>query len=271
MAKPLKSRSKRRSNAPILSVQLAGGLKKLVILSAPYAVSLVLTGLLFGSVVAYAVNSPVFQLEEVKILNYGTLTKAQAFAFCELQKGENLITLDLVNVQQLIKRKHPEFKEVRVQRVLPNTIEVLLKRRTPVAQIALVSRYMQVDKDLTVLPGSSPVPFKYLTIIQGLPVPSEGLAVGMNLNNGVAKKVFMLSDAIHRSGVIAGHTLSKIDASDARNISFYVDNDIEIRVGDSRFNEKMKLLAETLKSAPLDAAKIRYIDLRFDDIVVGPR
>ena len=46
-------------------------------------------------------------------MNVGSLTQAQAFDFCELKPGENLIGIDLVNVQQVIKRKHPEFKEVK--------------------------------------------------------------------------------------------------------------------------------------------------------------
>ena len=49
---------------------------------------------------------------ELAILAF-ELQAAQAFDFCELRKGESLINLDLVAVQEVIKRKHPEYKEVR--------------------------------------------------------------------------------------------------------------------------------------------------------------
>lgn len=261
---------KRKTSNSKLSIQLIAKTKKLLISSSPYLISLALLGLFFGCVFAYALNSPAFQLEEVKILNIGTMTPEQSFKFCELNKGENLITLDLVNVQQVIKRGHPEFKEVLVRRVLPNRIEVMLKRRTPVAQVSY-SRYVQVDKDLVILPGSRTLPFKNLTIIEGVPVPAEGLYVGVSIKDANAKKALKLADLIKGSNVLRKHTLTKIDIGDPRNIALVVDTDIEIRIGSSHLIERFKILDQTLKTIELDRSKIRYIDLRFDDVVIGPR
>ena len=144
MARPFKNKFTRKSAGSPLSFKFFGGLRKFFFISLPYLFSLLIAGGLFGTVLAYAMNSPVFQLQEVKILNNGTMTPEQSFKFCELQKGENLITLDIINVQQVIKRSHPEFKEVVVHRVLPNRVEVALKRRTPAAQVKY-SRYIQID------------------------------------------------------------------------------------------------------------------------------
>ena len=270
MVKPIKTKPKKKSAGSALSLKFLGGVRSLIISFLPYILSLALVGVLFGGVVAYAVNSPTFQLEEVVVLNIGTLTPDQSFAFCELRKGESLISLDLVNVQQVIKRKHPEFKEVRVRRVLPNRIEVLLKRRTPVAQIAF-SRYVQVDKDLVILPGSNVTPFKNLTVIEGTPLPREGLYVGVSVSDAATKKAIKLADIIKRSNILRKHTLTRVDIGDPKNISFIVDADIEIKIGNNHFIERLKILDQTLKSVELDRSKIRYIDLRFDDVVIGPR
>jgi cell division septal protein FtsQ len=267
--RPLRSKVKRKGG-PGFSAKLMGALKRFTLLSLPYVLSLTLVGVLLGSVVAYAVNSPTFQLSQVKILNLGTMTQDQAFAFCELKRGENLVTLDLVNVQQMVKKKHPEFKEVRVQRVLPNRIEVYLKRRTPIAQVSF-SKYVQVDKDLILLPGSSETPFKNLTIIEGAPAPKYGVMVGATLNDSATVKALKLSEIIKRSNVLKTHALTKIDIRDPKNISFFVDGDIEIKIGNSHYIERLKILNQTLKTVELDPAKIRYIDLRFDDIIIGPR
>ncbi len=245
-------------------------MRRVTLRSLPYALSLTMLGMLFGAVVAFAVNSPTFELQSVKILNMGTLTSEQAFKFSELQPGENLIHLDLVNVQQVIKRNHPEFKEVRVRRVLPNHVEILLKRRTPVAQAAF-SRYVQVDKDLVVLPGSSTTPFRNLMVIQGSPLPKPGLFVGSTLSDPATQKALWLMEVIKRSGILKKHTLTKMDIGDPKNFSLIVDGNVEIKIGNSHFIERLKILDQTLKTLDLDAAKIRYIDLRFDDVVVGPR
>ncbi len=270
MVKPVKSRSKRRSLNSTISVKLIAAARSLFFLSFPYLLSLALVGVLFGAVIAYAVNSPTFALEEVKILNSGGMTPKQSFEFCELKKGENVITLDLVNVQEVIKRKHPEFKEVRVRRVLPNRVEVVVRRRTPVAQAAF-SKYIQIDKDLVILPGSSPVPFKNLTVIQGAPLPKAGLFVGVALSDPDTKKAVRLAEIVKRSNILKGHLLTKVDMSDVKNISLIVDDTIEIKIGNNHFMERLKILDQTLRTVDLDRSKIRYIDLRFDDVVIGPR
>ncbi len=270
MVKPIKTKTKRKASGSGFSVKLSGWLKSLFLSFLPYILSIALVAVLFGAIIVYAISSPTFRLEEVKVLNIGTLTSEQSFAFCELQKGENLITLDLVGVQQVIKRKHPEFKEVRVRRVLPNRIEVVLKRRTPVAQIAF-SRYVQIDKDLVILPGSSVTPFKNLTIVEGAPIPREGLYVGVGVVDAATKKAIKLADIIKRSNILRKHVLTKVDIADPNNISFIVDSDIEIKIGNNHFIERLKILDQTLKTVELDRAKIRYIDLRFDDVVIGPR
>ena len=269
MVKPVKSRKKQNFGSP-LWVQWLGAARSLLLHSLPYLLSLVAVGALFGVVVVCAVHSPTFRLREVRVLNIGTMTPEQSFKFCELNPGENLITLDLVNVQEVIKRKHPEFKEVYVRRVLPNRVEVLLKRRTPVAQVSF-SRFVQIDKDMVLLPGSSTTPFKNLTLIEGAPLPSEGLFVGVTLQDPNTKKALKLADIIKRSNILRSHALTKVDIADPKNISFTVDSDIEIKIGNSHFIERLKILDQTLKSVALDRAKIRYIDLRFDDIVIGPR
>jgi cell division septal protein FtsQ len=269
MVKPLKLKGKKRFYA-LGSLRWIASLRKIFFHSLPYVLSLAALGVLLGSVIAYTLHSPTFQLKEVKILNVGPLTSEQAFKFAELRRGENLIQLDLVNVQQVIKRRHPEYKEVKVRRVLPSRVEIMLKRRTPVAQV-LFSRYVQVDKDLVVLPGSSTGSFRNLTIIEGAPLPRGGLAVGMTLTDSLTQKALRLMEIIKRSDLLGKHALTRIDISDPRNMTLVVDNSIEIRIGNNHFIERLKILGQTLKSLTLNPSRIQYIDLRFDDVVVGPK
>ena len=269
MVKPLKYKMRRKPGSAF-SVRMLGAGKRIFLRSLPYVLSLSTLGVLFGGVVAYAVNSPTFELREVRVLNMGTLTPEQAFRFSELRRGENLIHLDLVGVQQVIKRNHPEYKEVLVRRVLPDRVEVLLKRRTPVAQ-AKFSRYVQIDKDLVVLPGSMAAPFRNLTILEGAPLPKGGLYVGSVLDDGATQRALRLMDVLKHSQALKNHALTKIDIGDPKNFSLFVDGTIEIKIGSNHFIERLKILDQTLKTLVLDAAKIRYIDLRFDDVVIGPR
>lgn len=222
------------------------------------------------AVYGFARESPAFKLREVRVLNTGTMTSQQAFRFCELQPGESLLELDLVGIQKVIKRKHPEYKDVLVRRVLPDRIEVELRRRTPVAQVSL-SRYVQIDKDRVVLPGSSATPFKNLTIIEGSVLPRAGLFVGTVLADEGTQKAVQISELIKRTKILRQRTLERISVTDRRNLSLYLDGGVEIRLGDAHYVERLKILDQTLKTVDLDPRKTEYIDLRFDDLVIGPR
>ena len=124
---------------------------------------------------------------------------------------------------------------------------------------------------MVILPGSSSMAFKNLTIIEGAPVPRPGLFIGVRVTDLATTKAMKLADVIKGSGILGVHTLNKVDISDPKNFVLIVDGDIQIKMGESHFIERLKILAETLKTVPLDRHKIAYIDLRFDDVVIGPR
>ena len=80
----------------------------------------------------------------------------------------------------------------------------------------------------------------------------------------------MVSKAIinkFESGFLNDHTLTKVDISDYRNIAFFIEDGLEIKIGNSNFKERLGQLTKTLASIVVDKDEIKYIDLRFDDVV----
>ncbi len=121
------------------------------------------------------------------------------------------------------------------------------------------------------LPGSATAPFRNLTVIEGSPIPRAGLSVGVTLEDEATRKALRLMDIIKQANILRKHALTKIDITDPKNIILFVDGVIEIRMGGSHFVERLKILDQTLRTVELNPSKISYIDLRFDDIVVGPK
>jgi cell division septal protein FtsQ len=70
---------------------------------------------------------------------------------------------------------------------------------------------------------------------------------------------------------VADFGVESVDARDLRNISFYLRNGIEVRIGSENFKERLDVLAKTLKDPRMIMDRIKYIDLRFGDAVIGPR
>ena len=70
---------------------------------------------------------------------------------------------------------------------------------------------------------------------------------------------------------IKDHRIDAIELGNLRNISIFLENGIEVRLGEGSIKEKIITLKGILETSRFDLSKIKYIDLRFSDVVVGPK
>ena len=86
------------------------------------------------------------------------------------------------------------------------------------------------------------------------------------------KRALFLIDLISRNKKLLKFRLKNIDVADIRNISFYFDaENVEIKIGDSEFSKRLDTLGTVLEQLGQDIGRVKYIDLRFEDPIVGPR
>ncbi|MBI1976085.1 MAG: cell division protein FtsQ, partial [Candidatus Omnitrophica bacterium] len=52
---------------------------------------------------------------------------------------------------------------------------------------------------------------------------------------------------------------------------FYLRSGIQVKMGKEMFPERLRVLSKTLEQLNVPQEQIRYIDLRFDDPVIGPK
>jgi len=85
------------------------------------------------------------------------------------------------------------------------------------------------------------------------------------------QNALLLLREIKKTRFIRAHTLMKIDVSDRRNVSFYIEDGLEIKIGDSNFKTRLDALDGALASINIDDDRVKYVDLRFDDVVLGTK
>jgi cell division septal protein FtsQ len=85
------------------------------------------------------------------------------------------------------------------------------------------------------------------------------------------KTAIALLRIIKDEKAVADFGIYSVDTKDPSNIIFYLRNGIEIRIGSDNFKNRIEVLAKTLKDPRLIMDRIKYIDLRFGDAVIGPR
>jgi len=164
---------------------------------------------------------------------------------------------------------NPQYKEVKVQRILPNEIKVVLKRRLPFASIRLVKTYW-IDSTSVVLSKDAGDGGEY-PLILGVPKPKKKVTTGSRIHFQALDQAIQILRDIQKKDILQNHRLAHLDISDTRNFVLWIDKKIEIRMGSRNWAEKLNKLAEAIGTLDIHPDKVRYIDLRFDDIIIGPR
>ena len=186
-------------------------------------------------------------------------------------KGRNLWTVDLAALEADLKAQQPHLKRVRVIRLLPRTLGLEVVERVPVAQLFL-SGWHPVDADGYILPQAGLAPLKQLVILKGVDSPKQPLKVGHANTNARLSRALQLMEQLHRSPLLVGHRLTTVDIADPAQLTFVIDENVEIRCGDdTQLASHLRRLRTVLQQVARHGLEVRYIDLRFPDPVIGPR
>lgn len=209
-------------------------------------------------------NSDYFKIAEIEIIDGESGAGTSARDLLKMYKGRNIFEVDINMLASRIKTENPFIKYAVVKRVFPNRLEIGIVERIPVALVKAQKDY-PVDADGMVLPPKAAD--KQLIAINGVhswATPKAGTRiVDRNLKTALALVKLFKEKSI--TGV------RSIDASDRRNAVFQLKNGVEIKIGNEDFDPRLDMLKATLSRKGLDFENIRYIDLRFKDVVIKPR
>jgi len=187
--------------------------------------------------------------------------------------GTNIFFVDLNLFKNRIEASHPEFKGTVIRRMLPNKLIVEAALRKAVAQISS-DRYYFVDKEGVVLPDVKNFPDPAFPIISGVGANLAKVQASSfsELDKEKVDKALSIIQKMQATEGLSGYRLKSIDTTDPGNLSFFLEGaNVEIKIGKSDFSERLKLLVTVLEQIGTDMDKFKYIDLRFEDPIIGPR
>ena len=182
-------------------------------------------------------------------------------------RSMNVFNINLKYIAQNIQNSYGDVRDVVVSISLPDKLAISLKLRRPVALIKS-GKFYPVDEDGVILPGGSRVDaLNDLPVISGLDIRT----INSNLTCRNLKLTLKLLGEIRLTRSLSPLGVASISVYDPRNMSFCLKNGIEIRIGQENFRERLNLLGKALRDSRLVLDNIRYIDVRFKDIIVGPK
>ncbi|MFC1624139.1 cell division protein FtsQ/DivIB [Candidatus Omnitrophota bacterium] len=191
----------------------------------------------------------------------------------ENTEGKNIFFVELDSLREGVENDHPEFKDIVIRRRLPNRLVVYANIREAIAQVRS-DRYYPVDRDGILLPDVRNFPNPDLPIITGIGINLAKLSSSKFRKFETEKidKALSLINEASANEDLKDIKLKVVDIIDPGNISFSFEAfNVEIKIGNADFSNRLRLLATVVKQLGDDINNFKYIDLRFDDPILGPR
>jgi len=236
----------------------------------PKLVLLLLVGVLILSIYLglqhFLLRVPIFKIKEVSVLNaQGNILKNPEDIF-HLDSEYNLFNFDMKKIVRDILARHPELAEVSIRKQFPDKVLIMVKARKPVAIIASSPEAFLVDQESFILP------FKAVhgQLPKIIGIGARQMQLFTKSNSLRLARVLDLLKELQKAKVYPEYKVLKVDVREYSNIVFQLENNIEVKMGQSGFKRKALLLAKILAQLKETDTVPKYIDMRFDNPAVKP-
>jgi len=204
----------------------------------------------------YAVTDPRFLVKHIEVKGTSRVGAEEVLRCSGLHLGLNIFQMPLTAAEDRLRRKG-WFSRVQVSRRLPDGVLIVVAEREPLITIHQV----QVDFEGMVSPKVVQAP------PGGLPVPLWGrdeaaLEIGRVTHDPGVRVALEVARAIKQRGDLL---VKRLEVDDTLNPRLILMNDIQVKLGSQRFEEKLERIHEVLAAVESRKQRPRIIDLRYRD------
>lgn len=213
---------------------------------------------ILSGLIAFLVYSPLFTLKHVVVSGNRCLTQQEITMIAGVNIGEPLFKLETGEVSQRLLHDL-RIESAVVKRVMPDTLEIAINERTPLATIACDYGYLDFDRQGKVI--ASYRNLKKMTIPMITGVKMHDLYVGDDNSDETINQILKFLDALD---VESMNQISEINIANNDAITIYTINAVQIRLGKiERMDEKIKLTQDFLADLKNDVHGIDYVDFSY--------
>lgn len=211
-------------------------------------------------------HSPLFTVK--KVIATGALKDRIAPESFKL-RGRNLFAIDIHRLARQIRLDYPYLYQVRASRVLPDKIWLDAKERFPVARVKLAGRVFLCDAEAVIMPLSER--FVSLPLVTGVDIAAEAIRVGEVYESSRLKLALELLKQMNSSSQLSALVIGRIETASPEKAAVFLNTGTEVIVGNEGLDNRFKVLGLVLKNLDTGLAKVKYIDLRFNEPAIRKR
>jgi len=226
------------------------------------------TGVLGGAgwYAAQAMNdAETLRVTDIRVRGNQHLARGEVLALLVGLEGQHLLHTDLEVWRRRVLGS-PWVEQAALRRVLPSTVEVVIRERRPIAIGRIRGDLYLVDEQGLVIDEYGPNYAQFdLPIVDGLAdTPPAGEPLVDPARAGLAADLLR---ALDRQPALMKR-ISQIDVASAHDAVVLLDQDPAlVHVGDQQFVERLQRYLELHEALHSRVPDIEYVDLRFDDRV----
>lgn len=213
-------------------------------------------------------SQPVFLVREVEVV-WPAGEPAGNPARFRLHPPTSVFRVDLESLSRVFTRRFPLSEVERIDRVLPNRLRAVMRSRRVVAQVQAGKSFFPVSNEGMVVAAGRPALWPEIPLVEIGGAPVVVRAGGRVAGAGFGKCSGLLA-AIQRDGGIAGHKVTRIRVN-GDDLALVMDTEAEIRFSGDRVWSGWHRLAELLARKPRLLDQARYVDLRFEHLIVAEK
>ena len=182
-------------------------------------------------------------------------------------KGRNIFSVDIKRLENRIRAQYPQIAQLRVMRELPDRIKVLAKKREAVFQIPWKGKFLLVDGSGVAM-YNTPVAVD-LPMVVGAMQDKAKVVLGAALTDkpvGTALQVIRgFKSRPHTSRL----KITSVDVYNPSRIDVALGDTLHVILEQEKYNIKLNMLEMLVTQRKIDFSKVKYIDLRFNEPVLG--
>lgn len=211
-----------------------------------------------GLLVAVVVYSHLFTLQRVMVHGNNYLQAEEIEQIGHVYRGQPLFQLQTDEVTEHL-LQDLRIESAVVRRELPDTLDISIVERKPIATIATNYGYADLDRQGMVIASYKSLRQVPLPLISGLKLRDK--FVGDEVSD---QQVMALIQFLQLLDDNALNQLSEVNAARSDAITLYTNSSVQIRLGTlERLEEKAKLTQDFLNALPNSKHDIAYVDFRY--------
>jgi len=242
--------------------QISFGLLKFFIGSALAAAAVFLV---YSQSVNFLRRSSLFRIREIVMAPSLRYIDPRLLLFL---KGRSIFAVDLDVVHRRLRERYPEVNALRIVRKFPDRIYITAKKREPVAAVSVGARQVLVDREgVVVAPG--PAAGMSLPLVEGL--RGKRITYGESLNSAELDVALEIINAFENNADLRSWSIKTVDARNLMKIDFFLHNDLHLIIDQDDIETKIMRLGIVLTEGKVNLPNISYIDLRFQEPILGQK